>query len=89
MKRLIAYVWTCGDDWCDCSQAVIQAHHQACRHIQYDGTEGHRVVVPYLWEGEFRTDHAPGSWPELESTLEAMRTWPDVAMRLPAPEEAA
>ena len=77
--RLVAYVWWCGDEWCDCYQPIIQAHHRACRHLTIHGEEFHRVEGPYLWQGEFETDGGEGVREELEATLHAMaKYWPDV-----------
>lgn len=39
--RLVGYVWWCGDDYCDCHQAVIE----------WEGWHCERV-----WAGKFRTD---------------------------------
>ena len=75
-KRLVAYVWRCGDDWCGCSQACIDA--------QYANASDQRFIwSERLWEGEFYTDHEPGAQDELDAIETAMRdAWPEVAAQL-------
>ena len=79
-RRLIAYVWWCGDDYCDCTQPVIQAHHHLCRHLSFEGTEAHRFEGEYLWEGEFRSGgdgYGVDAYEELGAVLRAMSAhWP-------------
>lgn len=79
LRDIIAHVWWCGDDYCDCTQAQITARF-------------HNVVVPHalvlrtLWEGEFHTDSEPGAEDELTAKrVELEATEPDLARRIAWP----
>lgn len=54
--RFFAYVWDCGDEYCNCTEAKIQY-----RWKDYPGSLGFHSVE--VWHGEFYTDSegwAPG-----------------------------
>jgi hypothetical protein len=65
--RIEAYVWYCGDDWCNCSEAVLE-----------EITPNPRVGLPWierrrLWEGEFRTDGEQGATTDLNREAARLR----------------
>lgn len=75
------YIWWCGDNWCNCTQAKIVA--------RFRNLADSRWIVPrLLWAGPFHTDGEPGALDELltkrqrlretEPDLEALIVW-DVA----------
>ena len=79
-KPFVAYLWECGDDFCGCSQAVIQRHHPACRHPSDSWGTAHRITGPYLWEGDFDTDHSLKPYDQITEVYRVMvEAWPEVA----------
>lgn len=74
-RHLVAYIWWCGDEYCDCYQPIIQFHGPGCSGL----SESHRVVGPYLWEGRFVTDgEFAAAELEMIITLRAMgEHWPN------------
>lgn len=64
--ELVAAIWYCGDDYCDCTQPVIERI-----------TPNHRAGYPWIrrdrvWEGRFLTD----TWGYTSEDLEAMQYGP-------------
>jgi len=61
--RLIAHVWWCGDDMCDCQQPLIER-------IDPNGRAGFPWIRrTKLWEGEFTSGAEPGTSERLEREL--------------------
>lgn len=59
-SRLVAKVWWCGDDYCDCTKPLIERI-----------TPNHKGGYPWVhreavWEGEFLTDTYSYDWEERE-----------------------
>jgi hypothetical protein len=65
LLRTIAEVWSCGDDYCGCTQAQIVELYDNLK------APGWVVRVP-IWLGTFRTDHEPGATAELEARRNAL-----------------
>lgn len=75
-KRVIAYVWSCEDDWCGCTMACIDAQYATASNQRFIWSER-------VWEGEIHTDYEPGAQEELDAIEAAMRTaWPEAAARI-------
>lgn len=77
---IIAEVWWCGDEWCNCTQAQIVARFRNL----FDS----RWIVPVrIWSGEFYTDgDVSGATDELSAKqAEVLSTEPEMAARITWP----
>jgi hypothetical protein len=78
--KTVGYIWQCGDDECDCEQAVVMDY--------FENKTDRRFRVPRLvWEGTFTTGDArlEGDAPNPEYELAEYRR----ALRLTDPEREA
>jgi hypothetical protein len=79
LRDIIARVWWCGDDWCDCTQAQITARF--CNIVVPNA-----VVLHTLWRGEFHTDGEQGAVAELDAKRAEMEAVePQLARRITWP----
>jgi hypothetical protein len=63
--KAVGYVWWCGDDECNCTQAVI---------VDYFENKVVPGCVPVRrWEGNFHTDGEPGAETELAAERDRLR----------------
>jgi hypothetical protein len=77
--KTVAYVWWCGDDCCDCTQAVIVERYKNAKDPRFFVSVG-------VWEGEFHTDGEPGAAEELAAKRAALECAdPDLAARIQWP----
>lgn len=66
LRRVVGRVWWCGDDVCDCTQAVITE--------EYQNKVDPRFIVPVgVWEGTFYSDGETGALADLIAERERMR----------------
>ena len=86
-RRLRGFVWWCGDDYCDCTQATIEAD---------DGLNPiyrcWRLNIRSLWQGEFHTNGEGGAHGDLGLIrLYLTEREPELAARIhwPSPEQGA
>ena len=68
-----AYVWDCGDDYCNCTRAVIVEYYQNTADSSWRYGKGRWHVPVGVWEGEFHTDGEPGANAELIAKRAEMR----------------
>lgn len=75
LRALVGRVWYCGDDYCDCSEPVIEA--------VFDNSRVTGVVRVALWVGDFRTDGDEGAMDDLLAVkTEIERADPPFARRI-------
>lgn len=60
---LSAEVWWCGDEWCDCTQALIVWQSERTRPQQ----------TKRVWESVFRSDGEPGATTDLNRVAKLLR----------------
>lgn len=61
-EKLEAYIWHCGDDTCDCNQAVI------VKGIRFLGRNAH-VSEERVWEGTFFSEPTADDWVTIRREL--------------------
>jgi hypothetical protein len=66
---LWGYVWWCGDEWCDCSQAKIVWRDRP----RWRFGDQKPLDVRTVWQGEFHTDGEPGATTELNRIARRLR----------------
>ena len=78
--KAIGYVWDCGDDYCNCSRAVIVEQYQNTTDTGWKYGKGRWLVPVGVWEGEFHTDGEGGANDELIAKRAELReTEPEYA----------
>jgi hypothetical protein len=80
--RLVAELWWCGDDWCDCTKPQIVR-------ITPNTDAGYPCVRRELiWEGEFLAETWLYDWDELERMHDAPLREACARFGVPVPEVA-
>ena len=59
MSTLVAYMWWCGDDECDCTQPVIERYTERGRFFN----------IERLWEGSFHSQRDPDERAQQEAEM--------------------
>ena len=73
---IVGYVWDCGDDVCNCTQATIEA-------LWKNADAPGWLVREYVWQGEFHTDGESGASEELMEVRSAMALfWPEAEAKV-------
>jgi hypothetical protein len=66
VPRVEGYVWWCGDEWCDCTQAQIE---RVVPNPNWPGT----VLRTVIWSGTFYSGGEAGATTELNRVAGLMR----------------
>ena len=80
LRDIVAEVWWCGDEVCDCTQAQITARYANVK------AGGNWIVPRVLWTGTFFPEGQSGAEAELDAMrVEVEATEPEMASRITWP----